>query len=381
MTGKETDVYLDHAATTPVDPLVQQKMIEVLRDDFGNPSSVHAPGRRARRLLEEARDSVAAAMNAASKEIIFTSGATEADNLALRGLLAANTRSLITSPLEHSAVLATSKELQAAGRRVVYLEPDGDGEITPEAVASVLEPSALVALMLVNNETGVRTRIREISELVHRAGGTVFCDAVQAFGTEPLDVRELGVDALAISGHKAYGPKGVGVLWLREGVELRRITHGGEQERALRPGTHNTAAIAGMGVAADLARERSAARGEQARTLRDLFEAGIEGLQGVLVNGTRAQRGPKHSSVSVEDVDGEALLMSLDSAGVYASAGSACSAGSIEPSHVLTALGMSRHQAKATIRFSFGEAVGREAVTEAAELFISAVTRCRAVFA
>lgn len=376
-------IYLDHAASTPLDPRVERKMLEVARDSYANPSSVHAPGRRARRIVEEAREAVAAALNAKPREVIFTSGATEADNLAIRGLLETRVgKALVTSPLEHSAVRATARALESSGREVAYLTPTASGEVDLEALKAALVPSVgLVALMLVNNEIGVRTPIEQLSKVVHESGALLLCDAVQAFGFEELDVNELGVDALAVSAHKAYGPKGVGALWLREGLDLEPVTFGGEQERGYRPGTLNTMAIAALGEVATIARSEAAAHGLEVRAMRDRFELLLSHGEGLRINGLDAPRGPKQCSVSVAGVDGEALLMSLDTAGVFASTGSACSAGSIEPSHVLTSLGLSAKEAKATVRFSFGRAVNEEQVEEAAERFLAAVERCRTIFA
>lgn len=376
-------IYVDHAASTPLDPRVQRKMLAVANESFANPSSIHAPGRRARRIVEEAREAVAAAINAKPREVIFTSGATEADNLALHGLLDSQPdKSLLTSPLEHSAVLATACALERRGRKVLYVQPAANGEIDIDSVKAALDPSVvLVALMLVNNEVGIRTPIEELSEAVHAVGALLFCDAVQAFGFEELDVRLLGVDALALSAHKAYGPKGVGALWLREGLELIATTHGGEQEQGYRPGTLNTMAIAGLGEVGSIALQEAAAHGAEVAAMRDRFESLIGGAVGVTINGATARRGPKHCSVSVAGVDGEALLMSLDTAGIYASTGSACSAGSIEPSHVLTAMGLSAKEAKATVRFSFGRAVEEAQIEAAAERCLAAIDKCRTIYA
>jgi cysteine desulfurase len=374
-------IYLDHAASTPVHPQVQRVMFRALSEQYGNPSSIHAPGRRARRAVEEAREAVADAINASSKEIIFTSGATEADNLAVRGLMAGSSGRLLTSPLEHSAVRAAARAVEDGDGDVAFLTPSPSGEVDVAALEQALSETSvkLVALMLVNNETGIRTRVEELAPVVQRAGALFFCDAVQAFGFEPLDVRALGVDALALSAHKAYGPKGVGALWLREGVEMSRITHGGAQERGLRPGTHNTPAIAAMGETARLASSQADAHGREVGEMRDLFEAKIAAVEGLTINGAGSPRGPKHSSVTVEGVEGEDLLMVLDSSGIYASAGSACSAGSIEPSHVLTAMGLSPEQARATLRFSFGGSVSPEQVLDAVEAFTNSVQRCRSI--
>lgn len=376
-------IYLDHAASTPVHPEVRDAVVQALSESYGNPSSIHSPGRRARRVIEEAREAVAEAIAAEPRDIVFTSGATEADNLAVRGILDANRGALLTSPLEHSAVLSTARALKQAGEAVVFAVPTPAGEIDAAGLERALAEHSpkLVALMLVNNETGVRTRIEQLAPLVHKAGALLFCDAVQAFGFEPLDVAALGVDALALSAHKAYGPKGVGALWVRNGVEFNRIVHGGEQERGARPGTYDTPAIAGMGMAARLAGKGAERHGSEVAELRDLFEQKVRSIDGITINAERVPRGPKHSSVSVGGVDGEALLMSLDSAGVFVSAGSACSAGSIEPSRVLTEMGLSPEAAKATVRFSFGAAVTREQVLRAVDLFENSIRRCRLVLA
>jgi cysteine desulfurase len=373
------NIYLDYAATTPLDPAVLAAMQRALAEDFGNPSSLHAYGQRARRAVEAARERVAAAIGAPPRTLTFTSGATEADNQALRSFAALNPgKRIVTSALEHSAVLATCRLLEARGWPVTYLKPNARGEILPEAVAAALgDDTALVALMLVNNETGVLTDIPAISELAHGAGARVFCDAVQAFGSLPIDVDALGVDLLALSAHKAYGPKGVGALFVRSGLELPPLLVGGEQERGLRAGTLNVPAIVGFGEAATLAQERAAEDAREVGALRDLLEALLLQHPGVRLNAAGAPRGPKHLNVRVEGVDGEDLLMGLDSAGVAASAGSACAAGSLEPSHVLLAMGLSRAEAKASVRFSLGRGVTEAGVRFAAARFAEVVERCR----
>ena len=376
-------LYLHNAATTVPGRAALKRMNSVLEDAWGNASSIHGVGRRARRAVEQARDEVAGAINADPKEIVFTSGAT-LSFVAARNLLGGTAqampgKALLTSRVEHNAVLGAAQAVQAGGAPVRWLEPDDSGEISLAAVESALAGDVgLVALMLVNNETGIRTRIREAAELAHRAGALFFCDAVQGFGYEQLDVRELGVDALALSAHKAYGPKGVGVLWLREGLALEPVIRGGEQERGLRPGTHDTVSIAGMGAAAAWAADHAPRHGSEIGELRDRFEELVAGFDGVTINGRSAPRGPKHSSVTVADVDGEALLMSLDAAGVCASSGSACSAGSTQASHVLTAMGLSPREAKATVRFSFGAGLDTGMVENAARIFAECIERCRA---
>jgi cysteine desulfurase len=262
---------------------------------------------------------------------------------------------------------------------VTYLKPNEAGEITVDAVAAAFQAkTVLVALMHTNNETGVKTDIKKIVQFAREKSVLVFCDAVQAFGFERFNVKDLGVDLLSLSAHKFHGPKGVGVLYIREGLELPAFMLGGEQERGFRAGTHNTPAIVGMGKAAELAVKRLADVNNLAQ-LRDDFEKKLLETNGVAVNG-KAPRGPKHSNVRVANVDGEALLLSLDRLGVCASAGSACAAGSLEPSHVLTAMGLSPEQAKASVRFSLGYGVTKDMLDEAAKHFAEAVERCR-VFA
>ncbi len=373
------DLYLDYAATTPLDPRVLEAMLPFFTQHHANPSSLHRPGQAARKGVETAREQMAQALGAQPKEIVFTSGATEADNLALRGAAALRPGGhVVTSSVEHAAVLSTCRALEAQGFEVTYLPPDERGEVTADRVAGALrDDTALVALMAVNNETGVRTDVAAIGEVLRGADTLFFCDAVQAFGFEKVEVERWGVDLLSVSGHKVYGPKGVGALYVRNGLELTPLFYGGEQERGLRAGTHHVAGIVGLGRAAALAVERLDERHALA-ALRDGFEAELCKVDGVSVNGALAPRGPKHSNVFVRGVDGEALLMNLDAAGVYASAGSACAAGSIEPSHVLTAMGLSRDAAKASVRFSLGYGVSEGMLQDAAARFAEAVARCRA---
>jgi cysteine desulfurase len=373
-------IYLDYAATTPLDPFVLETMLPYFTEDYGNVSSLHGAGQKARRGVENAREQVAAAIGATRKEIVFTSGATEADNQSLRSVaMLKPSGHIITSSIEHAAVLATCRHLETLSHSVTYLQPNQHGEITLDAVAEAIRAdTVLIALMRVNNETGIKTDIAAISGLAREKNILVFCDAVQAFGFESLDVNDLGVDLLSLSGHKIYGPKGVGVLYIRDGLELPAFMLGGEQERGFRAGTHNTPGIVGMGRAAELAVQRLA-EVDKLETWRDEFEKQLLNIEGVKANGN-ALRGPKHINVRVADVDGEALLLSLDRLGVCASAGSACAAGSLEPSHVLTAMGLTSEQAKASVRFSLGRGVTKEMLNEAAKRFAEAVERCR-VFA
>lgn len=373
--------YLDFAATTPVDAAVLEAMLPALTGTFGNAASVHRSGQRARRLVEGAREQVAAALRTRPERIHFTSGATEADNQALRGVLGQG-GGLVTSPLEHAAVVASARALQSQGTAVTLVPVTAHGSVEADALEEVLRASddvRLVALMAVNNETGVRTDVPAVAEVAHRHGALLFCDAVQAFGLEPLDVEALGVDLLAVSGHKVFGPKGAGALYLREGVALDPLLFGGEQERGLRPGTHATPAIVGLGAAAERAGRDRAVRRQAVAKARDAFEAVATALPGVHVNGGGSPRSVKHSNLRVDGVDGETLLLALDDLGVEASAGSACSAGSVEPSHVLLAMGLSEADARASVRFSFAHTVSVADARDAAGRFARAVERSRGV--
>ena len=322
---------------------------------------------------------MASAIRATPGELTFTSGATEADNHALRAYAPKFPGGhIVTSRMEHAAVLSTCKYLETQGWRVTYLDPNARGEITPDAVAAALRPDTfLVALMLVNNETGVVTDVPAVSRVVHQAGAMLFCDAVQAFGVMDVGVRTLGADMLALSAHKVYGPKGIGALYVRHGLELPPLLLGGEQERGLRAGTLNVPAIVGFGKAAELARERVEVDAVEIARLRDELEAQLVQIDGVTPNAADAPRSPKHLNVRVSGVDGEDLLMGLDAAGVCASAGSACAAGTLEPSHVLLAMGLGHREAKASVRLSLGRGVTAEMVEYTAKTFAEVVERCR----
>jgi len=372
-------LYFDYAATTPLAPEVFAVMQPYFIEHFANPASLHRGGQKVRAAVEHAREQVAAAVNASPREIIFTSGATEADNHALRAVAAAHPGGhIITSSIEHKAVLETAKQLERSGMQVTYLEPTPAGEITPDMLRDALRPdTCLVALMLVNNETGVITDIATMSELAHSVGAVMFSDAVQAFGSIPVDVSVLGVDMLALSGHKIYGPKGVGVLITRDD-ELTPLLFGGEQERGLRAGTLNVPAIVGMGAAAEMAQQRLAEDAARITLLRDELRKGLLELPGVYVNTEGAPIAAKHLSLRVDKVDGEALLLGLDAEGIDASAGSACAAGTFEPSHVLTHMGLTREQAKASVRLSLGRGVTQDMIVPTVERFAKVIDRCRA---
>lgn len=354
-------VYADHAATTPVHPAVREAMLQNMADDWGNPSSIHAVGRSARKAVEMARESVAALVGASSKEIFFTSGATESDNWALRGVVraAGGKGHIITTTIEHHAVLDCAHELAAEGCDVTFLPvTPHTGQVDPAALAAaVRSDTLLVSVMAANNEIGTVADMAALVQAVKaRNPNTLFhSDAVQAAGVLPVDVRDWGVDLLSLTAHKIYGPKGCGALFVRKGgFRFAPITFGGGQERKLRAGTENVPGIVGFGKAAELARRDRQARAAHLRQLRDRFLAGVAGLPGVSIHGDPAGGHPGIANISVAGADGEALLLNLDMRGIAASSGSACTSGSIDPSHVLLAIGVGREAAHSSLRFSFG---------------------------
>jgi cysteine desulfurase len=353
-------IYFDHNATTPVHPAVVEAMVAALRDDYGNPSSVHRLGQRAKARLDEARGAVAALIGAEPGEIVFTSGGTEADNFALRGaaeaLEATGRRHVVVSAIEHEAVLNTARALGRRGWRLSIVPVDPRGVVAPEAVAECLaDDTVVVSVMLANNEIGTIQPIAAIAELAHARGALVHTDAVQAVGKIPVDVGALGVDLLSLSAHKFNGPKGVGALWIRRGTRLVPLLTGGRHERNRRAGTENVPGIVGLGVAARLAREKLEGEAARLAALRDRLEAGILArVPGTAVNGGGAPRVPNTTNVSFERVEAESLLIALDLEGVAVSTGAACSSGALEPSHVLRALGLPPQRVQGSIRFSLG---------------------------
>lgn len=353
-------VYLDHAATTPPAPEVVAAMSEAMTVAWGNPSSVHGSGRTARRLVNEARAEVARLIGAEPSEITFTSGGTEADNLAIRGAALARRdrgRHLITSNVEHSAVLQTCRALEAEGWDVTYVPVGPDGLINPAAIAKAMRPdTVLVSVMLANNEIGTIQPVAELSPLCQERGIALHTDAVQAVGQIPVDVNELGVDLLTLSAHKIYGPKGIGALYVRHGTKLTATSYGGSHERQRRAGTENVPGIAGFGVAARLARERLPQRQQHLANLRDRFIDGVlQTVPGTKLNGAREPRLPGNANITFSGVSGEPLLINLDMKGIAVSAGSACASGSLEPSPVIIALGQDKEEAMGAIRFTFGQ--------------------------
>lgn len=332
-----------------------------LAEVHGNPSSIYRSGREARRALDAARDTVARALGAASsREIVFTSGGSEAINLALKGLAWAageRRRHVVTSAVEHHAVLRAARFLERHGFAVTYVAPDAEGRIDPDRVAAAItDETLLVSVMHANNETGVIAPIEAIAAAAKERGAYFHTDAVQSVGTLPVNVNALGCDLLSLSAHKFYGPKGVGVLYVRRGVPLEPLIHGGGQEQERRAGTENVAGIVGLARALELALSDREARVEYVAKLRERLEEGLlRRIDGIRVNGAGAARLPGHLNVSIEGIEGESLLLNLDMMGIEASSGSACTSGSLEPSHVLLAMGRSRQEALGSVRFSLGK--------------------------
>lgn len=340
-------VYLDNNATTPIDPIVLEALQAALRDVFGNASSIHKEGQSARRRIEEARESVAALIGAAAREVVFTSGGTESNNASIFG---AARNHLVTTAIEHPSVLEPAEELARRGCAVTIVAPRRDGVVPAEAVIEALRPeTSMVAMMLANNETGVVQPVADVARVCRERGIHIHCDAVQAAGKIDVDVKALGVDTLALSAHKLHAPKGIGAMFVRQGLALERFVFGGAQERRRRAGTENVPLAIAFGTAAELARDP--APRARMRALRDRFEAAIAPL-GCTINGAGAERLPNTSSVTFHDADGEGIVIGLDLAGIAVSTGAACSSGRIEPSHVLTAMGLSEDEARATVRVS-----------------------------
>ena len=383
-------IYFDHNATTPVHPEVAALVSGLMTEAFGNASSVHTYGQRAKSVLDEARSHVAALIDAEPGDVVFTSGGTEADNFAIRGaaeaMEPAGRRHLIASSIEHEAVLTTLKSLERRGWAASLLPVDRSGIVDPDALRQAIrDDTAVVSVMHANNEIGTIQPVRELAAIAHERGALFHTDAVQSVGKIPVSTRELGVDMLSLSGHKFNGPKGTGALWLRRGTRLTATMTGGRQERNRRAGTENVPALAGLGLAAKIAREKLAdgwrspsglassdgeTQGDGYKAadpggsmggtadlaeLRDRLEAGIlASVADTAVNGARDRRVPNTTNISFEGIEAESLLIALDLEGVAVSTGSACSSGSLEPSHVLKAMGLPSHRGTSSIRFSFG---------------------------
>lgn len=375
-------IYLDHAATTPVDPAVAQAMQPYLDAVFGNPSAVYRDGQAAQAGVEEARRQVAALLKAEPASIFFTSGGSESDNWAIKGTafaLRARGRHLITTAIEHPAVLGTCAFLERCGFEITYLPVDSVGLVDPKALkAAIQDDTILVSVMAANNEIGTVEPIAELAAVAHAAGVRFHTDAVQACGNVSMDVRALDVDLLSLSGHKFYGPKGIGALYVRPGCKLEPLIHGGEQERGRRAGTENTAAIVGIGAAAALAAADQAAGARREAALRDALIAGLTAIPGVRLTGHPERRLPGNASFCFDDLRSEALLTALDLAGIEASGGSACTAGSLNPSHVLTAIGVPENRARNALRLTLGRGTTAKQIEQTVTAVRRIVERLRA---
>ena len=379
-------IYLDHNATTPVRSEVFDVMEPFFKDRFGNASSIHRYGQDARAAVEEARARVAGLVNARPGEIYFTSGGTESDNLAIKGTAYARKaygRHIITTNIEHSAVLNSCAFLEREGFEVTYLPVDEYGQVDPGQVEDALtDQTILVSIMHANNEIGTVQPVGEIGRIVRARGVCFHTDAVQSAGKLPVDVDAMGADLLSLSGHKIYGPKGVGAIYIRKGVEIEPTAHGGHHENDVRSGTENTVGIVGLGKAAELAAEERESEYRHLSEMRDALEARIRiGIEDARVNGHPQRRLPGTLNVSFPGAEGESLIMSLDLAGIAVSTGSACTSGAIEPSHVLLALGRDPRTALGSVRFSFGRDNSMEDVDCVMERLPGIVARLREVSA
>jgi cysteine desulfurase len=355
-------IYLDHNATTPLDPLVADRMAQAMRDIWGNASSIHHFGQQAKAALDQARGAVGTLIGADASEIIFTAGGTESDNLAIRGAAEAiepsGRKHLVASAIEHEAVLNTMKALARRGWRVSLVPVDAGGIVSVDRMReAITADTALVSVMHANNEIGTIQPIAEIAAIAHEHGALFHTDAVQSAGKIPIDVKALGTDMLTIAGHKFYGPKGTGALWTRRGVRLVAPMTGGKQERSRRAGTENVPALVGLGVAAELAQQKMEREAPRLGALRDRLESGVLAkVSNTERNGAAAPRVPNTTNISIDRVEAESLLIGLDLAGIAVSSGSACSSGTLEPSHVLKAMGLPHARTLGSIRFSLGAA-------------------------
>ena len=372
-------IYLDNNATTPVLPEVFEAMRPYFGEQFGNASSIHHHGQHTRAAIEDARESVAALLGCRAAEIVFTSGGTESDNLAIAGLVGAGDH-VITSSIEHHAVLLACKHLEDIGAEVTVLPVDGRSLVDPADVRRALRPNTkLISIMMANNETGVLQPVEEMGKIAAETGIYFHTDAVQAAGKVAIDVIRIGCHALSISGHKIHAPQGVGALYVRKGIQLRPLFYGGRHERSLRAGTENVPGIVGLGKAAQLANEALDRQcDKKMAAMRDRLQQGILAqVEESVVNGDGAVRVPNTANIQFAHIDGEAMVIALDLKGVAVSTGAACSSGAIEPSHVLLAMGLRSDQARASVRFSLGKQTVAEDIDVALALVPETVARLR----
>jgi cysteine desulfurase len=377
-------IYLDHAATTPTRPEVVKAMLPYFTDAFGNPSSIHFLGQEAKGAIEEARTKVAELIDARSEEIVFTSGGTEADNFALKGVVYANEHKgnhIITSSIEHHAVMEVCKFLERRGFRITRLPVDKYGLVDPQDVKrAITDKTILISVMHANNQVGTIEPVEEIGKIAREARVYFHTDAVQTVGHIPVNVDELKVDLLSIAAHKLYGPKGVGALYVRKGTRLVSLMHGGEQEKRRRAGTENVPAIVGLGKAVEFAGQEMGKEAERLAYLRDkLIKGLVEKIDHIRLNGHPTRRLPNNVNVSVDFVEGESMLLNLDLEGICASTGSACSSAILEPSHVLLALGLPPEQAHGSLRLTLGRENTEADVERVLEVLPGIVARLRAM--
>jgi cysteine desulfurase len=378
-------IYLDHAATTPMDPRVLEAMTPYFSGSFGNPSSIHSFGRENRKVVEDARAVIAGEIGAAEpREIIFTGSGSESDNLALRGIAAAYRKRgnhIITSAIEHHAVYDTCKALEKEGFELTIVPVNGEGIVNPDDVTAALtDRTILVSIMHANNEVGTVQPIAAIGKLLREREVFFHTDAVQSVGSLPVNVKELSVDLLSMAAHKFYGPKGVGALYVRKGIKLEPLIYGGGQERNRRAGTENIAGIVGMAKALSLANAELAQSQKRIGALRDyLIDKVLSGFEYVRLNGDRYRRLPGNANFSFEYIEGESLLLNLDLKGIAASSGSACTSGSLEPSHVLLAMGLCHEIAHGSLRLSLGKSTTKEEIDYLLEVLPGIVAKLRAM--
>ncbi|MCU0643970.1 MAG: cysteine desulfurase NifS [bacterium] len=379
-------IYFDHSATTSVDPQVVEAMLPFFHEKFGNPSSIHSFGRETKVALEEAREAVAEFVKARAADIYFTSGGTESDNLAIKGAayeLKNKGNHIITSKVEHHAVLHTCEALEQEGFEITLLNPDKYGVVHPEAVEKAIKSNTiLISIMHANNEVGTINPIEKIGEIAQSKGILFHTDAVQTFGKLPLNLSKLPIDLMSVSGHKIYGPKGIGILYIRKGVKLAQLMHGGGHERNRRAGTENIPGIIGLAKAVELRKQNFKKENEHIKKLRDRLAERIDKeVPRAILNGHPEKRLAGHLNLSFQGIEGEALLLSLDLKGIAASSGSACTSGSIDPSHVLLAMGVKPELARSSIRFSLGKDNTEADVDYTLEILPEIVTRLRSMSA
>jgi len=384
-------VYFDYNATTPVEPEVLDAMLPYFSGEFGNAASIHTPGQRARGAVETAREQVAALIGARAQEIVFTSGGTESDNHAVFGVVVQAflpvptsknpdpSPHIITTAIEHEAVLNACQALEKSGVRVTFLAANREGQIDLDELRQAVRPeTVLITVMHANNELGTVQPLEEVGRIAKERDIYFHTDAVQSAGKVPIEVNQLGVDLLSLSAHKFYGPKGIGALYIRGGTRLRQLLYGGHHQRGFRPGTENVAGIVGLGKAAEIARESLAADARRVSTLRDKLEQGLLArVPHARVNGGASSRTPNTTNLVFPGIEGEALLIALDLKGLACSTGAACSSGAVEPSHVLTAIGLPPEEARASLRFSLGRHTTEQEIDFALQVVPSAVEQLR----